>query len=281
MLTALLPGLRDLRAPLASGGTWLVVIWLLWGRNLPAHDEATGLLKDIYTLAEHLGTAATLGAIAFISYLIGELWAIINISALSRWFRFKINKLVTFRGFTFSPYGIGHAESSLLRFFTTSDAIFADLLPKLGVNRPDYNSLTSEGKEELYDALYHDLNRVPTLLLDNNPDLRAEHDRYWSEYLFRQYLAIPLGICIFALIWAASPTWWGIVTGAVIGFVAWFGISHSAARKNSASWLVLLEAVYLGKLQAPTLVKYGLKTYGPCPPNNSEETLSPNDELHR
>jgi hypothetical protein len=40
MLTSLLPGLRELRAPLAAGYLWLLLFWLVLGDELPTSSES-------------------------------------------------------------------------------------------------------------------------------------------------------------------------------------------------------------------------------------------------
>ncbi|MGN9782950.1 hypothetical protein ACTMTF_16065 [Nonomuraea sp. ZG12] len=71
MLSELLPGIREVRTPLATGYTWLLFIWLLWGRNLPEPEKATGLLKDVYVASEALNPVAIGIAASFVAYLIG------------------------------------------------------------------------------------------------------------------------------------------------------------------------------------------------------------------
>ncbi|MEV4186375.1 hypothetical protein AB0J28_33600 [Streptosporangium canum] len=85
MLANLLPGIREIRAPLAAGYLWLSLIWLMWARNLPLKADATGLLADLYTLAGAVGLPAMSVAISFVAYLIG-------IPSLSRsmWFAFVV-----------------------------------------------------------------------------------------------------------------------------------------------------------------------------------------------
>jgi hypothetical protein len=51
MLASLLPGLRDLRAPLAAGYLWLAAGWLYFAPLLPASvNDADRVLKDIIGL---------------------------------------------------------------------------------------------------------------------------------------------------------------------------------------------------------------------------------------
>jgi len=76
MLTNLLPGLRDLRAPLAAGYLWLAGFWLLVVNAVPARSAATGVLAHIYTLASALGRGTVLVAISFVAYLIGSVLSV-------------------------------------------------------------------------------------------------------------------------------------------------------------------------------------------------------------
>jgi hypothetical protein len=76
MLASLLPGLRDLRTPLATGYLWLVVIWLLTHNRLPmTMQQAPAALKPLYQLGSILGATAVLTALSFIAYVTGSLLA--------------------------------------------------------------------------------------------------------------------------------------------------------------------------------------------------------------
>jgi len=73
MLINLLPGLRELRAPLASGYVWLLVGWLILASLVPPADTATGAWRDIYRLGEGLGKSGALVAVTFAAYIVGIL----------------------------------------------------------------------------------------------------------------------------------------------------------------------------------------------------------------
>jgi hypothetical protein len=79
MFATLLPGFRDLRAPLAAGYLWLAAAWVWFAERLPSSpEEASGLLKKAYELAEAAGRPAIGVAVSFAAYLIGavatEIW---------------------------------------------------------------------------------------------------------------------------------------------------------------------------------------------------------------
>jgi hypothetical protein len=75
MLMNLLPGLRELRAPLASGYLWLISAWLLLGHMdlLPSGRPAgNGEVARLWDLGGTLGKTAVLAVTTFIAYLIGS-----------------------------------------------------------------------------------------------------------------------------------------------------------------------------------------------------------------
>jgi hypothetical protein len=74
MLASLLPGLRDLRAPLAAGYLWLVAGWLYFAPQLPVSvNDAQGVLKDIYRVVDVSGPVAIAAGLTFAAYMVGIL----------------------------------------------------------------------------------------------------------------------------------------------------------------------------------------------------------------
>lgn len=82
MLASLLPGLRNLRAPLAAGFLWLTVIWVCVAPQIPENFAATkGLEHDLYRLGSAAGKASIAAALVFGAYILGVI-----ATALSRRF---------------------------------------------------------------------------------------------------------------------------------------------------------------------------------------------------
>jgi hypothetical protein len=74
MLASLLPGLRDLRAPLAAGYLWLAAGWLYFAPRLPASvNDAHGVLKDIYRVVDVSSPIAVGVGLTFVAYMVGML----------------------------------------------------------------------------------------------------------------------------------------------------------------------------------------------------------------
>ena len=75
MLMNLLPGLRELRAPLVSGYLWLVSAWLLLGHMqwLPStRPPGNGEVARLWDIGGTLGKTVVLAVITFVAYLIGS-----------------------------------------------------------------------------------------------------------------------------------------------------------------------------------------------------------------
>jgi hypothetical protein len=75
----LLPGLRELRAPLVSGYLWLISAWLFLGRMewLPTErPPGNGEVARLWDLGGTLGKTVVLAAVTFLAYLIGSFFEI-------------------------------------------------------------------------------------------------------------------------------------------------------------------------------------------------------------
>jgi hypothetical protein len=78
VLASVVPGLREIRAPLAAGYLWLIAAWLLVADHVPHEDKATGLLARAYDLEHAVSTFGLGVAVSFVAYLVGsvtEAWA--------------------------------------------------------------------------------------------------------------------------------------------------------------------------------------------------------------
>jgi hypothetical protein len=78
MLATLLPGLREIRAPIAAGFLWLGTLWVVFGDFLRINGKNVGLIANLIALGNWLDKAVLLGIIAFAAYLIGVISVSIN-----------------------------------------------------------------------------------------------------------------------------------------------------------------------------------------------------------
>jgi hypothetical protein len=85
MLASLLPGIRELRAPLAAGYVWLLGLWLSLRAMSVSADYSTGIYRYMVDLANWAGKPVVFAASAFVAYLIG-----INLHLRTRSFKEQI-----------------------------------------------------------------------------------------------------------------------------------------------------------------------------------------------
>ena len=67
MLASLLPGLREVRTPLAVGYLWFFNFWLWFGDDLPRQvsDTDSPVVQQVFELSDLLGKGITVAAISF------------------------------------------------------------------------------------------------------------------------------------------------------------------------------------------------------------------------
>lgn len=70
MFAALLPGIRELRVPLAVGFLWMAVLWTATSAFLRSPPEES-FLSDLASLAEWISAPVFLVALSFVAYLVG------------------------------------------------------------------------------------------------------------------------------------------------------------------------------------------------------------------
>jgi hypothetical protein len=79
----LVPGIRDLRAPLAAGCVWLLAGWLALSPELPTKAKATGIYKSLLELGDVVSVVGKGAALAFTAYLVGAVSEVLG-HALAR-----------------------------------------------------------------------------------------------------------------------------------------------------------------------------------------------------
>jgi hypothetical protein len=82
LLTAAIPGLREIRAPLVAGYLWILAAWLLIDPSLPLRESTDDPVRSLVELADLLGPVGTAAAISVAAYLVGASW--LSLTALFR-----------------------------------------------------------------------------------------------------------------------------------------------------------------------------------------------------
>lgn len=187
-----------------------LVLWLWFGRNLPSSDEATGLLADIYDLAELLGPAPLLAATSFAAFLIGVVLSSgAPMERIAPAFEAVAHKLPWGRPIRERVHGANFRDDRKLRQIDANTAreltamasnLFREQAIKAGSFPPDpqneelNRNILGEGIEMILDEL-------PQLTMklqinSNAPQLFQSYDRKKSEAEFRQAIALPTAALI-------------------------------------------------------------------------------------
>jgi hypothetical protein len=258
LLLNLLPGLRELRAPLAAGYVWLASVGILFGRVIPHERPARGLLADIWSLADIVGSAAILAAVTFVAFLVGSL---LEVDPEGRWGSAAAEVTRTRMKRVKGPR-VGERSEQWIR------------TPPLSVNGTHYLTrffhqkgwleerpwshswAASEGyprwlssRQVLILEFIDEVPQLATRLQVRNPDLYGKYDRLVTEAALRMTLAAP--VCFLVIVLGARADLALAQRLAVVGSGVALGLLllwHGAGR-NLAARDVLVQALVIGEVE--------------------------------
>lgn len=265
MLASLLPGLRDLRTPLAAGYLVLATVYVALPvgvvddyRTIAGAGRLVGLIVD-------LGTGPALAVLSFIAYVVG-VFAHGLLYGTSRWayerLRNAEGRIGRLRADAFA-LAVGR-----VRLLAATDEAFAAALDKQqAVLRTEYqrkndpdrlnrlelpnrkpNLLRIIDFEPHAAAIEADLPGLPTRLLGREPEIWSSWDRAKSESEFRVTVSLCLTGFFGVLVWRASP-WWGI--GVLVALV----ILLQGYLKDREADRILVECLRSGRLESASLTR--------------------------
>lgn len=217
MLTSLLPGLRDLRAPLVSGSLVLFSSVLLLGGHLDDLSAPTGRSERLDALLAWIGRPGLTAAALIGAYLIGSIVTSVSRRVLVSWSVSTFQKFDRDRGERFRDalsggepdssalaLQVAHEASggvtthswSLPRMFPYSTGALSSFAVELkrfvqtGQYLRQWSSQASSGL--LYRLLTDTFMDGPRRLRLASPDLYADFDRLQSEAELRDSLLLPV-----------------------------------------------------------------------------------------
>jgi hypothetical protein len=264
ILASLLPGLRDLRAPLAAGYLWLAIIWIAWGREQSNLSDRHDLLGDVHGLAQNAGPVAVGVALSFIAYVLGIL-SINVLGGVRNFTRRAINQFLRSRNRTrrtiakagqriLSTGGddentreIGEELIQWIPFdwHPTATVIVQERWEQANRQQPK-GKPTALFVARFRRLLIKDLPLVPFRLMGKDPELYGEYDRLRSEGDFRLAVADPSLVLTIQLSITESWLWLVALPGVII-------LQVLGAQKISASNNLLLDAIRAGRVESPVL----------------------------
>jgi hypothetical protein len=248
MLASLLPGLRELRTPLAIGWTWLAALWLAFGELIPTREQATGIVLSLYDAIDVLGDATVLGILTFIAYLLGSLLEPQSdrLSSTPRPVVIAKSGFVNFVFFTALSLQQAHPESSPYKTLAAQLQLNEDHAP--------YELAIQAGRAVLAQSA-----ELESRLLAEKRDIFDFYDRLKESADLRINLsgaALALGAAVSLRLYIDGQPENVISIAALAGLgVAWALIIRGRGQFNR-SRTALLTAVATGMVKSPFLEEW-------------------------
>lgn len=280
MLASLLPGLREVRTPLATGYLWLLVLWLLFQRNVPrSKEEVVGPIASIYELGLLVGAPVALAAASFAAYLLGSVlvasrsgrshsygfitppgnagptaWGLRSLPARARgaleWLAGRDRRMEEALYLQLESF----ASKRLLELDDRlSDEQHAEVLgrdvhPRMKEVEDFMRAFGSHPLSMDYvSSMINELDLVGVQLQAQNRDLWDTYDRKSAEAAFRSAVSLPVAILFLVLAWQ-SGEWWVACLLVIPGALARSG---RMAYAQGASTLV--QAIDVGLVTPPIM----------------------------
>ncbi|WP_330309839.1 MULTISPECIES: hypothetical protein [unclassified Streptomyces] len=256
MLASLLPGLRELRTPLAVGYLYALSLYLLLLDSIPTKVKDEGNLKPLYDVAHWLGKPAVLAAGAFLAYLIGSV-LVVRATTLSRGIITAFLKVFDrFRRDTFeastddedaldTSKAMGELTSGAIKnlWKYSGDRINRKLRP-----RPSEEALFHLVNQAM-DHLLRDLPQLRTRLYTASKDMYGDYDRLAAEADLKANVGLA-GIVLGSVMTAQVHGLW-VLLWVPMGFLGYRGLS-TARQAND----YLVQAVVTDLVKSPSFEEF-------------------------
>jgi len=248
MLNSLLPGLREIRTPLATGYLWLLTSWVIFSHQMPRQRPSAGPLASLWDLANYAGKGALLAALTFIAYLVGSL---VEINPQRLWaYGGRPQWLSRLRDL------LRHGVLNRLRVIPFSDQAERDLVT---YSAEDLGTVIdgeyAAGK--MMQSVMYEERQLATRLQAQNTELFGRYDRLLAESAFRLNVAPPLVVLLTVLTWQSS-----LATGMQVA-LTFLALGYGATLCSQAvmravqSRDVIAQALVVGILESKSLTRLG------------------------
>jgi hypothetical protein len=165
VLSGLLPGLRELRAPLSAGYLWLLVLWIAFEPLIPTEEEASGIWDSLSALSDVVSAIGIGVALSFAAYLLGALSEAVFSWVMATRERLLINRAAPAAGTSPSESGSSTAIAALPRDRGSADNELLEVGRQFHVSR--------RGLEAIDDVTHDPLNAFADILEDRDQSLSA------------------------------------------------------------------------------------------------------------
>lgn len=266
MLASVVPGLREIRAPLAAGYLWLIAAWLLVANYVAPESRATGLLARAYDLKHAVGAIGLGVAISFVAYLIGSVTEPLAKTAYGR-----LNHLRRRRRPPYLSRSVpGHVlDVAMERVVLAVDDVRRHGGDPMSVPHPDVamarrevtRLLPEEDPEDLHSTFMIELSEIigreiveemdlaQTRLIGAEPELYSEVDRLKAESDLRFAILPPLLVLTAILVAEGSLYWLFVLPFAAV-------LARQALRSADRADRRLVDAIRLRRTAPPSLERF-------------------------
>jgi hypothetical protein len=268
VFASLLPGIRELRTPLAAGYFYLLSLFLIVGGRIPTKPAAGDPLKLFYDAVEWMGKPAALAASTFVAYLVGSvlevratfvtrrLWQAFELRSRLQiqWHTHRKERKGELYGWASLSRSLAHTLGEMHRWEMTrsgADAIHRYVRDRIGESEDD-------GGWRIFDAtsrLVTDLPQLRTRLYGADKDLYGDYDRLAAE----ADLKVNVGLAAIVLSCVAAvliEPWWALLSGPMV-ILFFRGLSTVRQAHD-----VLVQAIVTDVVNSPKFEDYIITELG-------------------
>lgn len=283
MLASLLPGIRDLRVPLAAGVVWLTSVWVATGWLVPAVDDFSLLGRQIVSLASAAGGSVAVVVIGFVAYLVGIVLSPLRLP--KRLFPRSEKVLGRYVETRFREFALLEIRKAEARGVTP--ALVAENFPELAnfgyddgdthtkyrhieweedesrdggvplsqyIEARDWEYIRKSLPDRFLARLTEDRSTIDTALQDGSKELYSKYDRDKAEAEFRHGVALPLVVLSVSLAIRAGLEFagaFGLIF--LVGLAIAYYLEVSGRQKDQEANDLLIQTILLGKVQSPAM----------------------------
>jgi hypothetical protein len=201
-LASLLPGIRHLRAPLATGYLWLATTWVLFAGTYDDERSRGPAVTALLDLRDEAGTAGLAVAVSFVAYVLGALS-----QAVAADLAFRAAVFYRKSSVGLSPRALQHLVSLARREGSEAQAVLSDKGYQSDeidewFRQHNFPNFAGGWDHEVAQRLVlEDLPLVHVRLAgsEGTRELFAEIDRTKSEAELRLAIWLPLGVAVVAV----------------------------------------------------------------------------------
>ena len=242
MFASLLPGLRDLRTPLAVGLLWLMLLWVWFAHLIPEPDAASGLLAQLYRLSGIFGSAVLLTMLSFAGYVLGLLLSSLHVD----WRPVRAVLPEMLRPLSWQSSQLLVARYRVAIDKASEGGVTQDEIERFG------DGVIDRGSRSL--NVESDIRLIAMRLQGTQKDIYDDYDRFRSEAEFRRSIALPLSGLLVSVILNVTVLRYGAeILAWIAGVLLFISIHVLSWRKSREGNDLVIQSLLSGQVQSPTI----------------------------